>query len=146
MDVVYVSHRRRCRAHERGATLVEVLIAAFVLLMAVGAILETYNQFSRLGETTKDNMTALRDAQSMMERISSTAFANIEATYPNGAVDGGGVTDYSAIVGGYSLTNEQITVTYPAPGSNPLEMIVTVQWNTAQGRPMTKSLSTIRAN
>jgi len=70
----------------------------------------------------------------------------VETRFPNGTMDGGGINDYSVIVegsvGGYSLVNEHITVTYGTPGTNPLEIIITVQWDGPQGRPYVKSLST----
>jgi len=134
------------KKNQKGITLVEILVATLITTVAIGGLLEAYRHFNTLAESTKQINTAMRDLTTMMERVRSTAFATIEINFPNGTIDGGGANDYSAIVGGYSLTNEQIVVTYPNPGANPLEIIITVQWTGPQARIYTKTLSTFRTD
>ena len=134
------------RKNQRGMALMEILVATLIALIAIGGILEAYCYFSVLAESTEESYTAMGNLATMMEKIQSTSFSLVETRFPNGTMDGGGITDYSAIVGGYSLSNEHITVNYVNPGTNPLEVIITVQWDGPKGRPYVKSLSTFKTD
>ena len=127
-------------------SLVEILVATLIAVVAIGGILEAYRHFNTLSESTQEINTAMRHLTTMMEKVRSTPFSVLEARFPNAAANGGASNDYSAIVGGYSLSGQQITVTYPNPGTNPLEIIIAVQWNGPQGRQYVKSLSTFKTD
>ena len=127
----------------RGMTLVEILVALLILVIASGGIVGTYLSSNQMLEYSLHTMKAVDDLEDMVERIRSTPFNLVAARFPGGAANGGGVTDYAGLVGGYALDNEQITVTYPSVQPGRMEILVTVAWTSRQ-RARTARLSTIR--
>ena len=138
------------RKNQKGMSLIEILVATLITVIAIGGLLQAYRHFNVLAESTEEIGTAIRNLTTMMEKIRSTPITSVETLFPNGTADGGGVNDYETIVegagGGYELSNEQITVTYPNPGTNPLEIVITVQWDGPQGRQYIRSLSTFKTD
>ncbi len=127
--------------HIRGMTLVELLIAITVAVIAGVGLLVAYHSILHLTEVSQQSVVALNDLKDMMERIKTTPFSQLTATYPNGLVGA-----YSPIVGGYTLPNQQITVTHqPNTNADPRELIVQVTW-TNRNRNYQRSLSTMRAS
>lgn len=127
-----------------GVSLVEILIALFVFLIAGSGILSATLSSHQLAESANTTMRAVDDLDDIMERIAATPFAGLQGRFPDG-VPNGGASDYAAMVGGYTLDNEQITVTYPSVATGRVEMLVTVSW-TYRGRVMSSRLSTVRTS
>jgi len=123
----------------------ELLLAVAVLIVSLIAVLGAYHSALHLTEVSRQAAVALNDLKDMMERIKETPFNAIATNFPNGVVGGPGGNPYNTIVGGYTLGQEQVTVTYPNPGTDPLEVTVTLNW-TNQNRTHTRRLSTIRAS
>lgn len=138
-----VNARVRSRQHCRGVTLLEILTALFVIVMAGSGILGALLSSHQLSEHAGHTMKAVSDGDDLMERIRATSFQTLQATFPAGVANGGGVTDYAALVGGYTLTGEQIVVTYPSQTTSRIEVVVTVNW-TERGRARSTVLSTVR--
>ena len=90
-------------------------------------------------------MKAVSDLDDIVECMRATPFNTVQATFPSGVANGGGVTSYLALVGGYTLLNEQITVTYPSQTPTRIEVLATLNW-TERGRARTMQLSTVRTN
>lgn len=65
----------------QGYTLVEILVAAFILVIAVTAILVSYIRCLELNEVSRNSSVGIRAARSKMEEIKSTAFSQIKAGY-----------------------------------------------------------------
>ena len=128
-----------------GLTLVELLLAVVVLVVAGLGVLGAYQASFELAEVGEQSMVALNDLKDMTEQIKGTAFGAIQANFPNGVANGNGGNPYPSVVGGYSLTQEQITVAYPNPGTDPLEIIVQISW-TNRNRTYNRSISTVRAS
>ena len=128
----------------RGVTLVEVLLAVFILVAAGSGILGSYLACHQLSEHATSTMRAVDHLEDVMEHIESTPFDTLQTFFPGGVVDGG-ANDYEGIVGGYTLDNEQIVVTYPSQTTGRLEMLVTVNW-AYRGRTQSTSLSTVRTD
>ena len=84
------------------------------------------------------------DLQAFAEHINSTSFQNLTATFPSGVINGGLANPYGALIGGYALSGEQITVTYPSQTSDWLSIVVTMNW-TYRGRALNDVFSTARA-
>ncbi len=138
----------KVRQRRAGFTLVEVLGAIAVIVLASIGLLTAYQSTLHLNEVAQQSSLALNDLKDMMERLKSTPFAQLQANFPNGTVNGtaGTPQEYTNIIGGYTLQNEQITVTHsPAVTSDPRELIVQVTW-TNRGRTYQRSLSTIRSS
>ncbi len=136
---------RRQRLHRPGTsglTFVEIIIALFVFVVVGSASASAYLACHQLSEYATNTMRVTSDLDDMMERIRATPFSSLQAQFPAGLANGV-ANSYAAIVGGYTLENEQITVTYPSQSSVRLEMLVTVNW-VHRGRTRSASLSTIR--
>ena len=124
-------------------TLVELLLAGIMLVIAGVGILGAILQGQTLLEHASNTMRAVNDAEDLMEHIRTTPFDQVQTRFPAGTPDGGGVTDYRPIVGGYTLDGEQIVVTYPSQTTGRMEILVTLNWmNRTRSRSTT--LSTVR--
>ncbi len=141
--------RQGGRSSRRALTLVELLLALLVLTVAGVGILGAYQHALHLTEVSEQSGLALNDLKDMMEKIKSTPFTQLTAVFPDGAVNGivgGGPDQYSAIVGGYSLVQEEITISHePSPAADPREFIVEIAW-TNRGRTYYRQLATMRAS
>ncbi len=127
-----------------GLTLVEILCATVIILIAVVAIIQFYLATLNLSEINKEETIAMTHLTNMMEAIKCTPFSNIIVDFPNGVSDGTAGNSYATIVGGYVLTNEHIVVSYVNPHSDPLEINVAVNWQDSKGVTRTKYLVTKR--
>jgi len=128
----------------RGVTFIELMIAILILSIVVGAAMRAYQYHIQLSETAKETAQAVNDSRDIMERIACAPFNQIETDFPDGIADGTATNDYEAIVGGYLLNSEHITVSYPSPGTDPLEIVISVTWIGPRARPLALSLSTFK--
>ena len=148
-------HARRIRAHRagrrpvRGFTLVEVLFAIVVVVVSGVWLMVAYQSALHLAEVSQQSTMALNDIRSMMERIKTTPFTALNASFPTGAINGVvgvGPDLYTGVVGGYGLNTEQITVTHsPSTAADPRELVVQVQW-TNRGRTYQRRATTMRSS
>jgi hypothetical protein len=106
-----------------GMTLVEVMIATSIFLIAVIGILSTYVKYLELDEISRGSAVALQAANSKVEQIKNTPFNSIFSTYNNSTFTIAGVTG--------------IGVVY-VDNSNPklLEVKVVFCWRMKGGRVM----------
>ena len=134
---------------KRGFTLVELLFTITVVILAGLGILGAYGSSLHLVEVAQQAMMANDDLKDMMEKLKSTAFTQLLTDFPDGAVNGivgAGPDKYSAVVGGYRLAGEQITVTHrPNTSADPRELVVQLTW-TNRGRLYQRTLSTFRTS
>ncbi|OGX38921.1 MAG: hypothetical protein A3C53_02310 [Omnitrophica WOR_2 bacterium RIFCSPHIGHO2_02_FULL_68_15] len=132
-----------------GFTLVEVLFALIIVVVSGVWLMVAYQSALHLTEVSQQTNAALSDIRDMMERIKTTPFTALDASFPTGAVNGvvgAGPDLYTGIVGGYALTGEQVTVTHsPSAAADPRELIVQVQW-TNRGRTYQRRATTMRAS
>lgn len=127
-----------------GMTLVELLIAIAVLVVAGVWLLSAYQSALHLTEVAQQTTVALNDLGDMMERIKATPFTQLAANFPNGVANG--AAGYAVAIGNYTLPNEQITVTHsPSTVADPRELIVQVTW-TNRGRVYQRRTSTVRSS
>ncbi len=138
------THQQRTRP-ERGQTILEIVTAIFVFMLAGSGILGASISSHQLSQAAGHTMEAVSDLNDLMECIRATPFATLQATFPGGVADGGGVTNYATLIGGYTLKNEQMTVTYPSQAPTRVEVLVTLNW-VEQGRARSLQLSTVRTN
>ena len=128
----------------KGMTLVELLIATLVFTIALGALLSSMLTVLYLIDLAKNQTIAISDLRNMMERIRVTVFADTLSLFPNSVVDGQVHNTYQFVVGGYSLNNEHITVTYADIHSDPLEIKVNLTWADKRARNHSTTVSTFK--
>ncbi len=139
-------HRRMIFRNSRGVLLAEILLAISAILVAGVWLLGAYGSAIGLSNAAQQSNIAMNDLKDMMEQIKSTSFNQLTTNFPDGVVNGGNPDKYSAVVGGYGLTNEQITVTHrPNTAADPKELVVQITW-TDGGRQYTKTLTTYRTS
>ncbi len=131
-----------------GLVLLELFFAIGVIIVAALWLLTAYHASLHLTEIAHQESLAFDDLKDIMEQIKATPFNQLTTSFPNGVVNGvvGGVDKYGALIGGYGLANEQITVLHqPNTAADPRELVVQLSW-TNQGRTYQKSVSTIRSS
>ena len=125
--------------------MVEIVATLFICVMVGSAVLGALLSTHQLSQHAGHAMKAVSDMDDMMEHIHATSFNTIQTTFPAGVPNGGDVTNYAALVDGYTLDGEQITVTYPSRTPTRIEVLVTLNW-TERGRARTIQLSTVRTS
>jgi len=130
------------KKNSRGFTYVELMLATLILVIAGVAILQSFTVEAYFSLINRGRTVAMTDLSNIMEAIISTPFNSIPARFPNGTKDGSVGNPYPNIVGGYTIKNEEITVTYVNPASDPLEITVTLKWKDGKGKWQTTSLVT----
>ncbi len=139
------SGRRRGRARSAGGfTLIEVMLAASVMLVSVMAAVSSQLTSMSLLRASSESNTAMTDLQTAMEEVLLQPIDNMPTAgfYPPGQP----IAAYSNL----NLNGETITPTYPTYGGvgpvpDPLELILTMTWQDWRGRPMTAQLATVKA-
>jgi type II secretory pathway pseudopilin PulG len=126
-----------------GFTLLEILIAIVVLIVAVTAAFATQLSSLNLLHTARETNTAMADLENAMER--ALALTTDQIPVPGSAFQAG---QPIAAFEGLHLDNERIVATYPgyAAGTvpDPLEIVFTMTWDDWMGRPRTMRLSTMK--
>ncbi len=123
---------RRARA---GFTLIELMIAIIVLLVAVMATFTSQLRARELMQTSRETNIAMGDLQSAMERILLRPVDEIP-------IAGSLYEDDTAIAAfdGLHLPNEQVLVDYPGyvlggAVPDPLPIVLRLNWTDSRGRP-----------
>ena len=129
---------------KNGMTLIEVLIAALIFSLALGALLSSLGAIVDLLDQSQDSSLATSDLKNMMERVRATPFDAITTRFSNGTIDGPVINPYTAIVDGYDLRNEHLVVSYADPNTDPLEILVMATWEDKKGRAFNTTISTFR--
>ena len=129
---------------KKGTSLIEILVATFIFACASAALLSSLTGALYLINTAKDQTAAISDSRNIMERIRASSFADMALLFPDAASDGPANNRYQDIVGGYSLNNEHIAVTYPNINADPLEILVDITWQDKRGRAQETSISTFK--
>lgn len=104
----------------RGFTLVELMVAAVIFVLAFVVILLSYIRCMELSEMSRNSSTALAAAKTRIEQIKDTAFSDIFVAYNNAAFDVTGVNGK-----GVSYVDNT--------NANLLKVTVTVCWKQKRG-------------
>lgn len=124
--------------NEKGFTLIELMIALVVAVLALVGYIGATTNIEQTGESAFERSVAVQDANQVIEQMRDTASSgtfpgNVLASFPNN----GNVAGFS------NLTAEQITVTYTDTTADPLDAFVVVSWNENGRRATTATLRTL---
>ncbi|MCX5667970.1 MAG: hypothetical protein NTY34_06655 [Candidatus Omnitrophica bacterium] len=128
-----------------GMSLIEILIASAMAVICIVPIIGSYLTVFDWSGTNREETVAIMHLANIMETIKSTPFSSITATFPDNVETLATTAQYAAIVGGDTLVNERITVSYINAFSDPLEVTARVRWKNARGIDQTRYLVTKRA-
>ncbi|HNX68217.1 MAG TPA: prepilin-type N-terminal cleavage/methylation domain-containing protein [Candidatus Omnitrophota bacterium] len=135
------------KSGDAGFTMVEMMIALFVTALIIAGYVGANIMMQRNSEDMHQRTVAIQNANQAIEQMRDVSSAkpfpaSVVLAYP----DGGQLTGFT------SLTNEVVTVSYcrnetsPCPASatttNPLDVTVTVAWESYTGRQRTESVRT----
>lgn len=138
--------RARRAGGTSGFTLIELMVAIGVLMVAVLTAFSSQVTSMNLVHTSRETNTAMGHLQGAMEQV--LLLQTDDIPIPDSPFEAETVLD---TVAGMTLQNEQIVATYPGYtlGSDevpdPLQIVLTATWNDFQGRPRTLSLSSMKA-
>jgi len=138
--------RKQILNMKSGFTLVELLIATAVLLVAITGVLIAFRSPAVLNEMARDTTIATQDASRVIEQMRVTKFSDIQKVDPYW-------DSWAASNGAKNLlplplpngTNETVAVSYTAIDPSLLEVRVTITW-TRRSRSRNIRLTTRIAN
>ena len=116
-----IAMRFKKKFYTKGFSLVEVMIAATIFLVAIAGILISYITCLELSHLSRNTSTALHAAKNRLEDIKNTSFAQIKTTYD-------GVTFVTSGLNGLGISY--------VDDSNPRLLKITVSfcWRQPSGR------------
>ena len=132
-------------------TLVEVMIVAFILVIAVLSLLRVYISALDLASRAKEVNIATDDLKDVLEKVNSVPFASLTTDFPGNCCLGPGCTGttcpggISIASGEFLLNNEKIEVSYPdGDDVDPLTIKVEAAWTGRGGRQCSEDFKTRR--
>lgn len=128
----------------RGFTMIELMFTVFILTVGFSALMEGFASLLYLIDISREETSASADLRNMLERIRGTPFDQMNARFPDGSVNGPVSARYWTLIGIYSLKNQNITVSYTNPASDPLEVQVVAQWQDTRGKSRNMTYCTFK--
>jgi prepilin-type N-terminal cleavage/methylation domain-containing protein len=128
---------KRVLEHQAGFTLMELMIALFVLSLVIAGYIGANVKAQQNTEYMHERTIAIQDANRIIEQMryvsrTGTFPDNVVAEYPQNSTPGGF----------QNLPRETITISYASTTSNPLDVTVTVGWLSYTGRTNSETLRT----
>lgn len=130
---------------KKGFSLMEVAITMAVVTLALLGLLSVNTMMQRTSHAVYERSVAMQHAGQVVEQmrnLSTTSLANVTDTFPNGQVVN--AAQYSTAATEV-LPNEVVLTNYVNTAANPLDVTVTVNWNSLGVRASTASLRTLVA-
>ncbi len=123
--------------NSKALTLIEILIAIFIIVIGLTAVIHQITLCTRFITISKETTIALTHAKKIIESILNRAEAGTgtyELTdyFPDGIVDGPTLNPsnpYDVLIGGYTLTDEHITIIHHDNPPEFLNLTATVSWD-----------------
>lgn len=132
------------RAHKRGFTFIEVMIAVVLLVMGFLGVYASLHACALLREAANETNVAMFKLQTTMEYLFSVPFDDITTTLPEGtALDIVALMD-SDTDNDYTLCNEVVTISYEDPAADLLKFTITINWTARRGTGRYESISSGR--
>lgn len=136
--------RGRVGGRRAGFSLIELMMATVVLVVAITSALASHVISWNLLKCSRETNVAVSDAQTVMEQMLLMSIDDLPLA-GSPYIGGAPIVAFN----GLHLRNEVVTATYPtyvvgAPIPDPLEMRVTVNWNDFGGRPRTITLASLK--
>lgn len=125
---------------KRGLTLAELMIAAFITVFSVSAILLLFMNCIFMNTASRNTTIATSHAQYALEEIRNTPFASIPGTW-NGATWDSTVVQSKGLS---ALDSEIINI--GATSTDPIQVTVTVNWDDDGVRARSITLETLIAD
>lgn len=127
---------------QAGFTVLELMVAISVLLVATLTALSSQVTSMNLMRTSRETNTAMSDLQAAMEQLLLVPAADLPEHGDFG--EGLSITAFD----GLHLAGERIVVTYPgydgATVPDPLPIVLTLGWNDYAGRPRDLTLRSMK--
>jgi prepilin-type N-terminal cleavage/methylation domain-containing protein len=119
-----------------GFTMIEVMVAMTVFVIAIVALMGVYLGIAALSESSRNLTQAMADARVVLEGLRDTSGGGLAA------VTGTDWTAWAENNGLTSLRDEAVTVTYADPAADPLSVTIQVTWEERQ-RARAATLNTL---
>lgn len=86
------------RPNKRGMTLIEILIATVIFLVAIVGLVYSYLKCMELADLGRNSSLAMQAIESKVEDIKNTPFASIYSTYNNATFTTSAITNGRGVV------------------------------------------------
>ena len=123
-----------------GFSLLELTLALAVFVVAMGAAAQILISSSTTITLQQQRVMATKDCQALLSEIRAFRNANSDA-FPNAIV--AQWPNNQTVAGDYHLTDENLTVSYANPASNPLAVTVKARWRNIDGHPAELTVATL---
>jgi len=131
--------------NNKGLTLPELLVAAFVAVVAFVSIMGALSNITILNEFDRDITLAAVHGQYIMEELSCAAFGSLETNINNGTWDFN-TNQLSTNPYNFTVINAESINTTAVNTGDPLQIRVQVNWQDRRGTGRTYTLETLRTN
>jgi Tfp pilus assembly protein PilV len=132
-----MQHLQELYQDQRGFSILEVLAASIVLMVAILSLAGAFGQGRQVIETSNRLTLATELAQQKMDQLrldqaNGTALSTIQTTYNNSTFSSSastsGITFSGTVVAGYATLDASGVVTPSGSPTNMLDIIITVVW------------------
>ena len=130
--------KRPKKKSEGGISLIEVTFAVAIIRVGVSVLMSQLECSYKVTSVNRETNKAMAHLEAALEKVTNTPFSKITSDFPDGSGVYLGEIDSTDL-----LRSEYITVSYLDTDADPLQVSVTIQWTSFDGRQRTRSLATM---